>query len=160
MTHSICGLHSDHQHVHAHLFSAVIHTCLSSNFCVAFVFPLYLRIYLQSTNASTLFCVAFERHTLVVNFFVYINHCCLSLSCMSGFPRKPLFVSEKTDGSNGVETFSGLKRDFNSLHEHGVFGSGCLRQRLPGLKGLKVSRPSIYRLSIQRMCMCVKCQPK
>ena len=58
---------------------------------------------------------------------------------MSGFPRKLLFVSEKTDGSNGVETFSGLKRDFNSLHKHGVFGSGCLRQSLPGLKGLKVN---------------------
>ena len=39
-----------------------------------------------------------------------------------------------------VETFSGLKREINSLHEHCVcFGSGCLRQSLPGLKGLKVN---------------------
>ena len=48
-------------------------------------------------------------------------------------------MSGSNGGSNGVETFSGLKRDFHSLHKHGVFGSGCLRQSLPGLNGLKVN---------------------
>ena len=55
-----------------------------------------------------------------------------------------------------VETFSGLKWDFNSLHEHDVFGSGCLRQSLPGLNGLKVSQPSVYRLFLfSSECVCV-----
>ena len=61
--------------LHSYLQGKNIRRLISSSLFRAVIHMLHS--YLQGKNVSTLFCVAFERLTLVVNLFVVV------LSCMS-----------------------------------------------------------------------------
>ena len=52
-------------------------------------------LYMIVNECRTFFFVEWHRKTHSLScskLFVYINHCCCLLSCISGFPRHPLFV--------------------------------------------------------------------
>ena len=127
-----------------------------------------MHSYLQSKQKKRFYfilCCIRKTHSLLLSLFYMSKHSADWHGILIHFTNTACFGSGCLRQSlpglkglkvNGVETFSGLKREFNSLQKHGVFGSGCLRQSLPGLKGLKVSHSFIYRQFLfSSQCVCV-----